>query len=232
MTFSVEVITLVPEFWRALAGSSTGIVGRALAVGAASLTISHLRDFGEGRHRQVDDTPFGGGAGMVLQVGPLHRAIVRARERTPGPTILLTPRGERFHQEAASKLAQGAGLILVAGRYEGVDERVRRYVDRELSLGDFILSAGDPAAWCVIDACLRLHAGVLGNPDSLLEESFASGRLEYPHYTRPAIYDGEEVPSVLRSGNHKAIARWREDQAQTLTIERRPDLLSDGRHEQ
>jgi tRNA (guanine37-N1)-methyltransferase len=203
--------------WPRLLSADTGLVGRAFATGAAHLTVRDLRDFGVGVHRKVDDTPFGGGAGMVLAVPPLHRAIASARERTPGPVVLLTPRGARFTQAQAHSLAQGPGLTLVCGRYEGMDERVRAYVDLELSLGDFVLSAGDPAAFAMIDAVVRLRTGVLGNPASLQEESFANELLEYPHYTRPAEYAGSAVPAVLRSGDHAAIARWRRDQAQVLT---------------
>lgn len=226
MSFSVEVITLVPELWPRLLSGATGLVGRAFDGGAAELRVSDLRDFGRGTHRQVDDTPFGGGAGMVLQVEPLHRAIERARGRTPGPVILLSPRGERFAQAQAEELAAGPGLTVICGRYEGVDDRVRRYVDREVSLGDYVLSAGDPAAWCLVDACVRLRPGVLGNAESVADESFSQGTLEYPQFSRPAEYDGVAVPEVLRSGDHRRVAEWRREQARALTVERRPDLLS------
>lgn len=229
MPFAIELITLVPELWPALAGPGAGLVGKALAEGPASLRVHNLRDWGKGKHQQVDDAPFGGGAGMVLQVEPLHKAIMAARERTPGPVILLGPRGERFGQPRAMALAQGPGMILVCGRYEGVDERVRRYIDLELSVGDFVLSAGDPAAWCIVDAVVRLLPGVLGNTESLAEESFGSGWLEYPHYTRPATYEGMEVPEVLRGGDHARIHAWRRAQAEALTRALRPDLLEIAR---
>ncbi len=230
MSFALEVVTLVPELWRTWLSREGGLVGRAFergALGPAELRLTDLRAFGKGVHQQVDDAPFGGGAGMVLMVEPLHRAIVQARERTPGPVIVLSPRGRVLDQALAHELARGPGMTVVCGRYEGFDERVFRYVDVELSVGDFVLSAGDPAAFCLVDAVTRLLPGVLGNPASLGEESFASGLLEYPHYTRPAEYDGEPVPEVLRSGDHKAIARWRREQAERLTRERRPDLLAE-----
>ncbi len=217
-SFAVEIITLAPDLWQHVLGAASGLVGRAFGPeGPAELRINNLRDHGKGKHRQVDDSPFGGGAGMVLCVEPLHRAIEEARRRTPGPMILLSPRGERFRQATARSLAAEPGFTLVCGRYEGIDERVRRYVDRQISVGDFVLSAGDPAAWCVVDAVVRLLPGVLGNAASLDEESFAAGRLEYPQYTRPADYDGAEVPDVLRSGDHAAIESWRRKQAAEIT---------------
>lgn len=222
--FAVEVITLAPALWPHLLSAEGGLVGKAFASGACALRVRHLRDYGKGVHRAVDDTPFGGGAGMVLCVEPLHRAITDARARTPGPVLLLSPRGRRFDQAAAAELAAGPGMTLVCGRYEGYDERVRRYVDHEISIGDYVLSAGDPAAWCIIDAVVRLRPGVLGNPESTRDESFSDGLLEYPQYTRPAEYDGVEVPSVLRSGDHAAIERWRREQARALTARLRPDL--------
>jgi tRNA (guanine37-N1)-methyltransferase len=228
MPFAVEVITLVPDMWPAMLGPHTGLTGRAFAEGVAELRVSDVRAYGKGPHRQVDDAPFGGGAGMVLQVEPLHRAITDARARTPGPVVLLTPRGQRFGQTTARRLSQGAGMTLVCGRYEGFDERVRRYVDLELSLGDFVLTAGDPAALSVIDATVRLLPGVLGNPDSLSEESHSGVGLEYPQYTRPAEYDGEAVPAVLRSGDHAAVAAWRRATARAITVTHRPDLLQEA----
>jgi tRNA (guanine37-N1)-methyltransferase len=209
-------------------GPTTGLVGRAFEAGPAELRVRDLRRYGKGPHRQVDDTPFGGGAGMVLGVEPLHRAIADARARTPGPVVLLSPRGRRFTQRDALQLAAGCGLTLVCGRYEGVDERVKAFVDWELSLGDFVLSAGDPAALSVVDAVVRLLPGVLGNPESLREESFEADALEYPQYTRPAVYEGVAVPEVLRSGDHAKIAAWRREQALALTRAVRPDLLTDA----
>jgi len=163
---------------------------------------------------------------MVLQVEPLRQAIEHARSQANAPVALLSPRGARFDQSRAQHLAQGEGITLICGRYEGIDERVREYVDLDLSVGDMVLSAGDPAAWCMVDAVIRLLPGVLGNADSLAEESFSSGMLEYPHYTRPASYEGLDVPEVLLSGNHRLIEQWRVEQAQALTRALRPDLLS------
>lgn len=225
MGFAVEVVTLMPDLWPTLVSRASGLVGRAFEDGKATLTVGHLKDFGFGKHSQVDDTPFGGGAGMVLAVEPLHRAIERARGRTPGPVVLLTPRGRTFEQATARRLAAGPGLTLVCGRYEGFDERVRNYVDEEISLGDFVLSGGDPAAFAIIDTLVRLLPGVLGNPDSIEHESFEGARLEHPHYTRPITYDGESVPEVLRCGDHGRIHAWRRAQSDALTGRLRPDLL-------
>ena len=224
--FTVEVVTLVPEIWPVILGAQSGLVGRAFAEGRTRLYVSDLRDFGQGRHRQVDDSPYGGGAGMVLCAPPLVAAIERAKARSPGPVILLSPRGKRISQEGCRALARGSGFTLVCGRYEGIDERVRAHVDAELSLGDFVLSAGEPAAWALIDAVVRLLPGVLGNESSLEEESFAKGLLEYPQYTRPAEFRGAPVPDVLLSGDHARIAAWRQEQAKALTERLRPDLMT------
>lgn len=227
MSFEVQIITLVPEVWTTLASPASGLTGKAFTGVGPRLTLRNLKDYGQGKHRQVDDTPFGGGAGMVLAVPQLHAAIADARQASPGPVILLGPRGERFSQAMAKDLSRGPGMTLVCGRYEGVDERVRRYVDREVSVGDYVLSAGDPAAWCMVDAVVRLLPGVLGNAVSVEDESFSAGMLEYPHYTRPVSFDGVDVPEVLRSGDHAKIAEWRREQALLLTQRHRPDLLKD-----
>ena len=224
----VQIITLVPELWSTLLGPESGLVGKAFEQGLAELRMIDLRQFGKGVHRKVDDAPFGGGAGMVLQVEPLHRAIQNAREWSNAPVVLLSPRGERFTQERAGEWAQGEGITLICGRYEGVDERVRDYIDLDLSIGDMVLSAGDPAAWCMVDCMVRLLPGVLGNPDSIQEESFSSGGLEYPHSSRPASYDDKNVPEVLLSGNHGAIEQWRSQAGEALTKSLRPDLLKKG----
>ncbi len=237
--FTVTIITLVPELWQHLLGKGSGLVGRAFLPESpveVQLNIVDLKSFGHGVHRQVDDAPFGGGAGMVLTVPPLHKAIMRARELSGSddiPVCLLGPRGKVFDQKKARALAEGSGITLICGRYEGVDERVRAYVHEELSIGDMVLSAGDPAAWAIVDAVVRLRPLVLGNAESIKDESFSltqgsahiQGGLEYPHYTRPAEYEGALVPDVLRSGNHKAIALWRAKEAQALTHTLRPDLL-------
>ena len=224
--FSVHIITLVPDIWPVILGSASGLVGRAFADEKVSLTVHDLRTHGKGVHRQVDDTPYGGGAGMVLGVEPLVKAIAVAKEASPDlPVYLLSPRARPFVQSEAQNLAQGQGFTLICGRYEGVDERVWDYVDGEISLGDFVLSAGDPAAWAVVDSVVRLLPGVLGNAESISEESYAQGLVEYPHYTRPAVFEEKEVPAVLRSGDHGAIARWRHEQSERITKEIRPDLL-------
>lgn len=222
----IQVITLVPEIWPVLVGERAGLVGRAFVDGLVSLRVRNLKEHGRGKHRQVDDSPFGGGAGMVLAAPPLHEAIVSARAETPGPVILLGPRGERFDQAMARSLSLEPGFTLVCGRYEGVDERVRGYIDREVSIGDYVLSGGDPAAWAIIDAVVRLREGVLGNAQSPEDESFSHGMLEYPQYTRPVSYDGHDVPEILRGGDHAKIAKWRREQSEALTRKLRPDLLS------
>jgi len=223
--FSIEIITLVPQLWPALLSEKSGLVGKAFSQGLVKIEISHLRDFGKGNYKQVDDAPFGGGAGMVLMIEPLIAAIQRARARTPGPVILLSPRGKTFNHAQALTFCEKNALTLICGRFEGVDERVRKYVDIDLSIGDFVLSAGDPAAWCIIDAVVRRLPGVLGNPESLREESFSRDLLEYPHYTRPAEFAGDAVPQVLLSGDHQAITKWRHDQSLRITEESRHDLV-------
>jgi tRNA (guanine37-N1)-methyltransferase len=225
MTYKVQIVTLVPDLWPQILSGQSGLTGRAFARGSASLNVIDLRRYGLGPHRQVDDAPFGGGAGMVLRVEPLRRAIDEARG--VGPVVLLDPRGRRFDQHAALALAAEPGMTLVCGRYEGVDERVRAYCDREVCIGDYVLSAGDPAAWCVIDAVVRLLPGVLGNVASVAEESFSGMQLEYPQYTRPAEYEGSAVPEVLRSGDHAAITAWRTAAAEDLTARLRPDLRTE-----
>lgn len=223
--FQVHIITLAPKLWGSLLGPESGLVGKAFTNGQATLHVHDLRGYGKGVHKQVDDSPFGGGAGMVLAVEPLHRAVQTVRELFDGPIYLLSPRGQVFRQPTARKFAATTGFGLICGRYEGVDERIRDYIDGDISIGDMVLSAGDPAGWCVVDAVVRQLPGVLGNAASLEEESFSKDLLEYPHYTRPASYEGKDVPPVLRSGNHQAIAKWRHEQAQVLTAENRPDLL-------
>ncbi len=226
---SFEIITCVPEAVEGYLQSS--ILGRAAASGTLHFQITALHDFGQGRHHQVDDAPYGGGSGMVLKPEPLVAAIEDARKRRPpgGPVrvILLCPSGQPFRQETAQRLAKaGEHLILVCGRYEGVDARVEAYVDERISLGDFVLTGGELAALTVVDTVARLLPGVLGNDASSLEESFQEGRLEYPQYTRPQSFRGEEVPEVLLSGDHARIATWRCEQGLERTRERRPDLLA------
>jgi tRNA (guanine37-N1)-methyltransferase len=220
-----SVLTLFPEMFPGPLGVS--LVGQALEAGVWSLATHQIRDFGLGRHRQVDDTPAGGGAGMVLRADVLGAALDAAREANQdAPLIYLSPRGRPFDQAMAKDLAAGPGVVLLAGRFEGVDERViagRGLI--EVSLGDYVLSGGELAAMVLIDACVRLLPGVLGAADSLAHESFEGGLLEYPQYTRPREWEGLSIPDVLLSGDHKAIAAWRRAEAERLTAERRPDLL-------
>ncbi len=220
-----SVLTLFPEMFPGPLGVS--LVGQALEAGVWSLATHQIREFGLGRHRQVDDTPAGGGAGMVLRADVLGAALDAAREANPDSALIyLSPRGRPFDQAMAKDLAAGPGVVLLAGRFEGVDERViagRGLI--EVSLGDYVLSGGELAAMVLIDACVRLLPGVLGAADSLAHESFEGGLLEYPQYTRPREWEGLSIPDVLLSGDHKAIAAWRRAEAERITAARRPDLL-------
>lgn len=224
--YPVEILTLFPGMVSGYVGES--ILGKAQERGKLSVTATDIREYAEGKHRVTDDTPYGGGAGMVMKVEPLVAAIEAARARNPGARVLLmSPRGPAFTQARARELAgHTPGLILVCGRYEGVDERVMAYLDGELSLGDFILTGGEIAALAVVDAVARLLPGVLGNQASSVSESFEEGLLEHPQYTRPPVFRGAEVPAVLQSGDHARIARWRRWRALRLTQERRPDLFA------
>jgi tRNA (guanine37-N1)-methyltransferase len=218
----IEVLTLFPELFPGTL--SGGVTGRGLAAGLVNLRIHNLRDYTHDRHRQVDDIPYGGGAGMVLKPEPIFEAV-RAREGT-GPVILLTPQGELLNQGLVRELAVHEDLYLICGRYEGVDERVAaNLVDREISIGDYVLTGGELPAMVVIDAVSRLVAGVLGSEASPKDESFDQHLLEYPHYTRPSVFEGHPVPDVLLSGHHAEIERWRRSQAAERTRRRRPDLL-------
>lgn len=224
MAFRAEILTLFPGMIRGYTGES--ILGKAAERALLEVTVTDIRDFAGGKHRNTDDTPYGGGAGMVMKVEPLVGAIEAAKARLPGaPVLLLTPRGPTFDQAKARALAGQGAMILVCGRYEGIDERAMSVIDEELSLGDFILTGGELGALCVLDAVARLVPGVLGNADSLATESFESGLLEFPQYTRPPEFRGQAVPDVLQSGDHARIARWRRWQALRLTRERRPDLF-------
>ncbi len=225
-----ELITVVPETVEGYLGAS--ILGRAAEAGAVSFGVTPLRNFGEGRHRQVDDAPYGGGSGMVLQPGPMVAAIESALDRAEPEarcrTVLLSPAGRRLDRSLAGELARDVDhLVLVCGRYEGIDARVDAYVDESLSVGDFVLTGGELAALLVVDAVSRLLPGVLGNEESSSVESFEEGLLEYPQYTRPRRFRDQEVPAVLLSGDHAAIAAWRSEMALERTRTERPDLLSD-----
>lgn len=225
----IDVVTLFPEAMQAMTG--LGVTGRAVKEGKVDLRVINPRDFAEDRHRSVDDRPYGGGPGMVMTVEPLRRAICAAREsQGAGSRVsLLSPQGKRLDQAAVKDMASRPGLILVCGRYEGIDERlIDLEVDEEWSIGDYVISGGELAAAIVIDAVARLLPGVLGDDQSAEQDSFMEGLLDYPHFSRPETVDGFEVPPVLLSGDHEAIRRWRRKQALGRTWLRRPDLL-DGR---
>lgn len=220
----IDVLTIFPEMVRPWTEAS--LIGRAAREGLLDLRVHDLRSGTTDPHRSVDDTPFGGGAGMVLRPEPLFAVV--EREWPPRPLLLLGPGGRRFEQGWAEELAGGDGFSLLCGRYEGVDQRVADHlVDAECSVGDFVLAGGEVAALVVLEAVCRLVPGVMGNDDSAGEESFGrSGLLEYPQWTRPASFRGWDVPEVLRSGDHGRIARWRQAQALARTVARRPDLIS------
>ena len=226
--WQATVVTLFPEMFPGPLGHS--LSGQALESGLWSLDCIALREFGLGRHRQVDDTPAGGGAGMVMRADVIAAAVDQAltKQSTSNlPRIYLSPRGTPLTQLAAEELAAGPGVFLLAGRFEGVDERVLEARDfREVSIGDYVLSGGELAAMVLIDACVRLIPGVLGADASLNQESFEGGLLEYPQYTRPRDWEGRPIPEVLLSGDHGRIAQWREMRARELTKTRRPDLLA------
>ncbi|MGB3502933.1 MAG: tRNA (guanosine(37)-N1)-methyltransferase TrmD [Mesorhizobium sp.] len=229
MTFRATVLTLYPEMFPGALGLS--LAGRALERGDWALDTVHIREFGLGRHRAVDDTPAGGGAGMVLRADVLAAAIDHAAPAgDPRPRLLMSPRGKPLTQARVRELADGPGAVIVCGRFEGIDQRVieARQLE-EVSIGDYILSGGEPAALVVLDAIVRLLPGVMGNDASGGEESFENGLLEHPHYTRPPEWEGRAIPDVLMSGNHARIARWRHEQAEALTQARRPDLFEDGK---
>ncbi|WP_353144933.1 tRNA (guanosine(37)-N1)-methyltransferase TrmD, partial [Paracoccus sp. (in: a-proteobacteria)] len=223
--WTAQVVTLFPKAFPGVLGLS--LTGRALSEGLWNLRSIDLRPFGIGRHRNVDDTPAGGGAGMVIRADVMDAALREAGAGTKDalPVIYLSPRGRPFTQARARELANGPGMTLICGRFEGVDQRVLDAHDiEEISIGDYVLTGGELAAQVLIDATVRLIPRVLGNQDSLAEESFSDGLLEHPQYTKPALWEGRAIPDVLLSGNHAAIASWRRDMAERLTKERRPDL--------
>lgn len=228
MSWKASVITLMPEMYPGPLGHS--LIGDALARGLWELSLVNLRDFGIGPHQKVDDSPYGGGAGMVLKPDVVDAAITHAKNQTPGATLIhFSPRGERMTQPLFRELI-AAPVILLCGRYEAVDERaLEKHQPREISLGDFVLTGGDIPAMALLDGCVRLLPGVIGKEASLGEESFGDGAyaqlLEYPHYTKPAEWDGRGVPEVLTSGHHEKIEKWRLEQARAITQIRRPDLV-------
>jgi tRNA (guanine37-N1)-methyltransferase len=225
----VDIITIFPDLFDSPLRSS--LLGKAGERGLVEVRIHDLRQWAKGRHRSVDDAPFGGGAGMVMTPEPWFEALdaLEAEERPEGRgrVVQLAPDGARFDQAAAVRLAAEPRLVLCCGRYEGIDERVRTRVDEVLSIGDYVLAGGETAALVVLDAVARLVPGVMGNAESAADESFSSGLLEYPQYTRPAVFRGLEVPDVLRSGDHGAVDRWRREQALERTRKVRPDLLEE-----
>ena len=225
-----DVVTVFPELVEQM--TSAGVVGRARGAGLLDVAVHDLRDFAEDRNRTVDDAPYGGGPGMVLKVEPFRRAAARVRERRgpPDTVILLSPSGETFTHEAALRLSRLGHVVLLCGRYQGVDERVREQVaSEELSIGDYVLSGGELAAAVVVDAVSRQVPGVVGNAESVTADSFARRLLDCPRYTRPACWNGHAVPEVLVSGDHARIRRWRKREALRRTLRRRPDLLPDAR---
>jgi tRNA (guanine37-N1)-methyltransferase len=221
MSWRATILTLFPGMFPGPLGQS--LAGRALEAGIWSLDTRDIRDFAPGRHRNVDDTPFGGGAGMVMRPDVVDAAIEAAADGRP--LLYVTPRGRRLAQDDAQRLAAGPGVVVLCGRYEGIDQRVIDAREAcEISVGDYVLSGGELAAMVVLDACIRLLPGVMGATESADEESFSNGLLEYPHYTRPADWQGRAVPDILLSGDHAKIAAWRHAEAETITRARRPDL--------
>ena len=220
-----DILTLFPEMFRSPLEQS--ILGKAVEEGLITVSLVNLRDYAEGRHRVTDDYPYGGGGGMVMKPEPIIRGIQAVKSQDPGAwVILMTPQGMPLNQEVVKRLAQRNHLVLICGRYEGIDDRVRGVVDKEISIGDYILTGGEPAALVLIDAVSRLIPRVLGAEGAAEDDSFSQGLLEYPQYTRPREFEGGRVPEVLLSGDHQAIQKWRRQEALRRTWERRPDLLA------
>lgn len=227
----IDILTLFPHMFEGVFGA--GIFKRAIDRGLVSVNVHNIRDYTHDKHHTTDDYAYGGGAGMILKPEPIFEAVESLKaDASPGegddalPVVLLTPQGRLFSQEVAVELSKYGRLVLICGRYEGVDERVREHlVTDEISIGDYVLSGGELAAMVIVDAVVRLLPGVLGSEDSLKDDSHVSGLLEYPQYTRPAAYKGWAVPDVLLSGDHAQVARWRREQAIRRTLKRRPELL-------
>ncbi len=221
----IDIITLFPDMFKGPFDMS--MLWKAQERNLAQITLFDLREFGLGPRRTVDDTPYGGGDGMLLKPEPVVAAIEAAKTKNPkSRVVVMTPGGRKYTQAIAQELSEGDGLILLAGHYEGFDERIMSYVDDQISIGDFVLTGGELPAMVVVDSVVRLIPGVLGGAASAIDESFSHGLLEYPQYTRPVDFRGERVPDVLQQGNHAEIERWRSAQARAITEEKRPDLLS------
>lgn len=223
----IDVLTLFPEMIQE--PMSHSMMKRAVEKGLVDINIVNFRQFGQGKHSQVDDTPYGGGAGMLLKPEPIFEAVdaVKSARETKSPRIvLMDPAGQRFDQQVAEEFSKEEHLIFICGHYEGYDERIRSIVTDEVSLGDYVLTGGELAALVMMDASIRLIPGVLGNQDSAVQDSHSSGLLKHPHYTRPAKYRGMEVPEVLMNGNHALIDQWRRDESIKRTAQRRPDMLA------
>lgn len=217
----INILTLYPEMFPGFLGYS--LAGKALAEGKFELNLVNIRDFASDNYKSVDDTPFGGGAGMVMKAEVLDKAIASVHKDEP--IYYLSPRGEVFNQSTAVRFSKTDEITFICGRFEGVDQRVLdKWNIAEISIGDFVLSGGEPALLTMLDAVIRLIPDVMGNRASMIEESFQNGLLEYPHFTKPAVWDGREVPEVLLSGNHKKIDEWRKEQAENYTKNRRPDM--------
>ena len=218
----INILTLFPEMFDIFNHS---IIGKAKEKGLMEIEAINIRDFSLNKHKKVDDYPYGGGAGMVMTAQPIIDSIKHCRKSSNGKVIFLGPKGKKFNQKLAEELSKEESLIFICGHYEGIDERVYKHVDMEVSLGDFILTGGEMAAIPVIDSVLRLVSGVLGKEESHMDESFSDGLLEYPQYTRPDEYEGDRVPDVLLSGHHEKIRKWRRKQSLLITKEKRPDLF-------
>ena len=225
MSFDADIVTLFPELFPGPLGAS--VIGRGAAQGLWSLRVTQLRDFATSKHRNVDDTPAGGGAGMVLRADVLAAAIDSvSHQNDPRPRLLMSPRGKPLTQQRARELAWGPGAVIVCGRFEGIDERVIEARNlEEVSIGDYVLAGGEVAAMVLLEAVVRLIPGVLGKDESNADESFENGVLEYPQYTRPAQFEGRDIPAVLTSGDHSKVDKWRREQSAAITRARRPDLL-------
>ena len=222
-----DIVTLFPAMFEGPLGES--LIGKAREAGHLDVRVHDLRSWAEGRHRVADDTPYGGGAGMVLKVDPVARAIRALRAEAPeARVVLMGPAGAPLDQRGVRRLAAYPRVVLLCGHYEGIDERVRTWIDEELSIGDYILTGGELASMVVVDAVARMVPGVVGNAESLREESFETGLLDHPHYTRPRVFEGMEVPEVLLSGHHEKIRRWRRAEALRRTLTTRPDLLDEA----